>query len=435
MSYLLFIIIVNLFHNLIIKTQNTLNCLSKYNDCFNCSVCGDEQSCYCNWDQNTKTCNTGQEKILSLDFYNYFTTCKDDNSNSIISKYCGNSVLEVDDNDEIKLNIPKNDGFFGTQNLYCEYIYTAFDKKEIYYRLKYGITSNENIEKIYLYIKITYNDETSSAGYLSKKEFDRNFDSIKQIKIAIYFTKGLKDIPFSLAIERIGDKVRAALYITIAFIILACLLCALVIYCLSKKISENARLRQRTLFELAMARQRGEYNNNDDVASETDIEEENRKKIKILLKTTLAAKKFIKKYGIKDGNTCTICIEEFKENRSKVSITPCNHVFHYKCLTNWLVKNVKNPKCPNCNHNLVSDIDIKNGGIQTIEVARNPIPNLETQYNNNVNNNNLSTNENRLITRNVTRSRSRVNNQNSQNTYQNGVENGGNINEVEIQNI
>ena len=71
-----------------------------------------------------------------------------------------------------------------------------------YCLLKYGITSNENIEKIYLYIKITYNDETSSAGYLSKNEFDRNFDSIKQIKIAIYFTKGLKDIPFSLAIER-----------------------------------------------------------------------------------------------------------------------------------------------------------------------------------------------------------------------------------------
>ena len=152
-----------------------------------------------------------------------------------------------------------------------------------------------------------------------------------------------------------------------------------------------------------------------------------------MLNTTLAAKKFIKKYGIKDGNTWTICIEDFKENKSKVSITPCKHVFHYKCLTNWLVKNVKNPKCPNCNYNLVSDIDNKNGGTQTINVARNHIHNLETQ--NNGNNNNLDTNENRLITRNVNRSRSRFNNQNNQNTNQNGVENGTNINEVEIQNI
>ena len=433
MSSLLFIIIINLFHNLIIKTQSTLNCESKYNDCFNCSVCGVEETCNCNWDKNTKTCSTGLDKILSLDFYNYFTTCSDDNSKVIIEKYCGNTILEVDDNDEIKFKMPENSGIIGTQNLYCEYIYTAFDKKEIYYTLKYEpFPSNENIKKIYFYLKITYNDETSAAGYLTTKEIKRNFDNVKQIKIAIYFTKGITDFPFSLTIERIGDKARIALYITIAFIILACLLCALVIYCLSKKISENARLRQRTLFELAMARQRGEYNN-EEVASETDIEEENRKKIKILLKTALAAKKFLKKYGLKDGNTCTICIEEFKENKSRVSITPCNHVFHYKCLTNWLVKNVKNPKCPNCNFNLVSDVDNKNGGIQTIEVARNQIPYLETQDNNN--NNNLDTNENRFITRNVNRNRSRINNQNGQNANQNGIENGGNINEVEIQNI
>ena len=95
---LLFIIIINLFHNLIIKNQNTLNCESKYNECFNCSVCGVEETCNCNWDKNTKTCKTGLDKILSLDFYNSFTTCSDDNSKTIIEKYCGNTILEVDDN-------------------------------------------------------------------------------------------------------------------------------------------------------------------------------------------------------------------------------------------------------------------------------------------------------------------------------------------------
>ena len=108
------------------------------------------------------------------------------------------------------------------------------------------------MNKINLFLRIIYNDETSSAGFLTTKIFDKNLDSIKQIIILIYFYEGLKDIPFSFTIERIGDKERIALYITIAFIILACLLCALSIYCLSKKISENARLRQRTLFELAM---------------------------------------------------------------------------------------------------------------------------------------------------------------------------------------
>ena len=99
----------------------------------------------------------------------------------------------------------------------------------------------------------------------------------------------------------------------------------------------------------------------------------------------------MKKYGTKDGNTCTICIEDFQEKISKVSITPCKHVFHYQCLSNWLVKNIMNPKCPNCNYNLIQNIkdsDIKNKVIpETIHVNKAKINDTNNVQNTNNNNN------------------------------------------------
>ena len=443
MSFFLFFLI-NIFY-IINITKESINCNADYNECFNCSVCGDETNgCNCQWDKNAKICRSGSLKSLSSYFYEYFSSCTDDDSNRITTKYCGQTNLELDSNDETKIYIPFNNGYYGTRNLYCEYIYTALDKNDIYYTIHYETYPTNNINKIIFYLIISYNDDTSTSGYLSVKEIEKEFDNIKEIKIFLYFKEGLNSLPFSFTIKKSGDKSKIALYVTIGTIILACLLCALIIYCLSKKISQNARLRQRTLLELAMARQRGEYQQEEVASSgsEVNVEEENRKKIENLLKTELAPKKFIKKYGIKDGNTCTICIEDFKEKISKVSITPCQHVFHYKCLRNWLIKNVLNPKCPNCNYNLIKDVENKKiEEIQSIEVARRTDNvNIETQ-DANVNNQefNLNTNENRLISRNTNRVRRGTNNMNRESTNQNIIENGATntneIQEVVIENI
>ena len=190
------------------------------------------------------------------------------------------------------------------------------------------------------------------------------------------------------------------------------------IYCLSKKISENARLRQRALFEIAMAHQNGEENDDDEEEEQKRIETENQLKIKFALKHSLKPKKFMKKYGVKDGNTCTICIEDFKENKSRVSITPCKHVFHYQCLSNWMVKNVMNPKCPNCNFNLIQDVkdsDIKDMVVnpERINVTNVKVNNMVNEENNNNNNAHIQNVnvQNDEVTRNVN-----VNNNTESNT-------------------
>ena len=440
MASLFYIIIVNIFHKLLIKSDD--NCNVAYTDCFNCSVCGDETSaCNCNWDKSNKICNDGTFTSQRINLEDYFSSCTDGNSNAITQQYCGEKELQLDDNKEIKINLPKNDGLYATTNLYCEYIFTTNDKRDITYSIDYKVASTD-INSIYFNLIITYNDNIAISGYLSSKDVKKEFENIKEIKFHIYFSKGLTSLPFSFTVKREGNKNKVLLFITIGLIITSCLLCALIIYCLSKKISENARLRQRTLLEIAMRRQRGQFNGDEQASSgenEEQNEEENKKKIQILLKTILAPKIFSKKYGTKDGNTCTICIEDFKENKSKVSVTPCQHVFHYKCLSSWLIQNVFNPKCPNCNHNFLIDVeDKKSENIESIQVQRNTnyIHNIQTE--DNYNNNNLDTNENRLITRNNARNRTRLNNNIGQSTNPNSIENGGNNNEIQevvIENI
>ena len=171
----------------------------------------------------------------------------------------------------------------------------------------------------------------------------------------------------------------------------------------------------------------------------------------------MAKKIFTKNLGLKDGNTCTICIEEFKDKQSRVSITPCLHIFHYKCLSNWLINNSINPKCPNCNYNLLKDFNKQvNKEILNIN-ANNNIDVISTQGQNlrqptsiNENNNNLNSEENMNDTR-ILRGRqpNRTNNNNhnntinrnrvSRNTNTNGNQNRGDnnngIQEIEIYNV
>ena len=74
------IIIINLFQ--LIKNQSTC----QYNDCFNCSMCGSEQLCDCEWNPNKKECKNDILKS-SFDYnYEYFLTCYDEESLAILWK-------------------------------------------------------------------------------------------------------------------------------------------------------------------------------------------------------------------------------------------------------------------------------------------------------------------------------------------------------------
>ena len=94
--------------------------------------------------------------------------------------------------------------------------------------------------------------------------------------------------------------------------------------------------------------------NNNEISKENseNIEETNKEKLDKLFSKTMSEHLYKNEYN-QYGGGCSICLENFKK-KSIVSITPCNHVFHFKCIKNWLYKNIKNTKCPNCNKDVLT---------------------------------------------------------------------------------
>lgn len=118
---------------------------------------------------------------------------------------------------------------------------------------------------------------------------------------------------------------------------------------------------------------------------------ENKKKIEMLFNTKLYPLKYTKKMLEFKNTSCSICLENFIEEKSIISLTPCEHIFHYHCLKKWAEENNEQFKCPNCNHDFMKD----NEPI-TIKIAKKDVKNnnLHSNHNNlinRINNNNIDT--------------------------------------------
>lgn len=361
------IIIINLFEFKIAQS------LCQYDDCFNCTICNFEQICKCKWNPLSKNCINDLTKSAFNFNFDYFFFCYDDDSLTIQKYYCGNYYIKLDEQNTANINLIDVNGKYGAVNLFCEYIYDQIsitsDSTDIYINVIMTI-SPSIMDYIKVKIIITYNNNDIDNKSIDQQKYEDSYKNAKKIKFQIYFKKQLSLNPFSIKITKKELKKNYKIYIALGIVLLACIACGIIIYFISKKASENARRRQQIYLQLARASQRRrmeeEYNrippsSSRDPSSSSDSEisssyEINMKKIEELLKTILSPIKYYKYLGTKDGNpctVCTICLEDFIIEKSNVSITPCQHIFHFKCLSDWLLKNILNPKCPNCNYNLL----------------------------------------------------------------------------------
>ena len=126
---------------------------------------------------------------------------------------------------------------------------------------------------------------------------------------------------------------------------------------------------------------------------------ENKKKLMILFKTILGAQEYTKFHNKIDCPKCTICYDDFELYNSVVSITPCQHIFHYRCLHNWLNKNIMNtPKCPNCNFDFMTvDINKLRPKSQNITIQREGTVTENLLNSNNSKNSSSNNNTNNII--------------------------------------
>ena len=84
-------------------------------------------------------------------------------------------------------------------------------------------------------------------------------------------------------------------------------------------------------------------------------DKENKKKIDLLFQTKLFPIKYSKEFSDKGNINCSICLDNFVENESMISLTPCSHIFHFDCLKKWSENIEESFKCPNCNFDFLSD--------------------------------------------------------------------------------
>ena len=375
------------------------NCDS-FKNCFNCILCGDNTliPCHCLWLIN---------KCLSFDnddsnrWYNKILICSQPNSTSnidsnITNNYCPSSSskkTEKDlDDDSITFALkPDSNGFYGQNNILCDFEYEQSSAKDIIINVEFSNSIN-----IYPYV---YIENTNHKSLVSRMYVESNrkieFSKSKKVNIKVLIKTKYTTSPITiiLSLKYKRSSIIISIIVTLSFIGIVSIF---IVYCCYKrrKINEERRLLRIRLYNQArqnMARIEQE-NNNDLQINNANIEQINKEILDKLFKGQMAQHLYKKEYN-EYGGGCSICLEEFNKN-SKVSITSCKHVFHYDCIYDWLHKIIKNPKCPNCNHEILNDVDENNTNYSNKENDTNIIKVKKKTGLNDIKSNNFNLNSN-----------------------------------------
>ena len=94
---------------------------------------------------------------------------------------------------------------------------------------------------------------------------------------------------------------------------------------------------------------------NDEGNNNNNLSDFDKKKHDLFLEMDEYQYKHIERYGESRKETeCAICLENFKGIDIIKSFYKCGHIFHKKCLENWLKRS---NCCPLCKHDLTEDIN------------------------------------------------------------------------------
>ena len=356
---ILYIIIFYIYNKLYINCEPVC---SDFTDCFNCTMCGDENSKYCNcvWEPDIDgeyICQTDEFRYLS-EWYKELKQCK----NNLLQKlYCsgGDTIYTRDDLDsEYSLTFQiSNDNYnnYGKNMMFCYYNYIDETSSDYILDIQFS-NSLANKPKVVYGCSFTEDDQSKIQLIEENKEISctGGYNIFFMVLLKDEYSSSPIFITIKLNNVTINKYVTGFSIVIIILIIITCIIC-----CITRFYNNKARrqlrllMNQRARENMLRIQQENDNMNNYNENSE-NIEEINKEKLDILFSKKMAEHYYKSEYN-QYGGGCSICLENFKK-KSKVSMTPCNHVFHYKCIKDWLYKNVKNPKCPNCNKEVIVDV-------------------------------------------------------------------------------
>ena len=398
MNKIKYFIIISLLFISYIYSQNTESDTNNletkaicniFENCDKCIFCGNLTKDYINCNYGNIFCHHVQN-----DNYEYNTPLKDNYSrffrqNTMLDSFCGNKKIELNSmKDSFQILESKINLNQALNSIHCDYYITN----------KYYYDHLDDSAKIHLEIKNQNSDKNkkikfdlfmiykmgSSLRFANLTDDDiryiglnRSLSQIAEMEILIDFKNDFNNgisIEEFLIINILTDNPSKKTRLIYIIVIIICaflfllIIILIILYIFLKRKMEN------------------EYRQNIDnerIEKEKKIEN-NKKIIDKLLENELKEKIYNKDLIINDCETCSICLENFECEKSQISITPCKHIFHFNCIKKWILDNVLNPKCPNCNFNLLEN--------QTEVLNINKKENNEN--NNNGNNNNENNNNN-----------------------------------------
>ena len=310
--------------------NSIINCSSIDTE-FNCEFCNEKDTyCHCIW--KNKKCEIDEiklnEKKWILDFNNKY---KEQNKTEM-KKYCGELPKIIKENTILIPNLINEKYGKLNETIYCKYK-TKVDIKISYFRITKIVFIEYPIKDYQPEIFLKVNTKEIPIRILNFTNFKYygGFYNNTYYEFYIKLDNQFENIPYKINLNFYSyEQIRffiSILTFVITFIVIFFIIC-LVNYC--------ERIKRKKILNLLNNKQI--YNSN------------------------------FEKYG----NHCSICLGIINNN-TEISLTPCNHIFHYLCFYSWINNklNNRNTKCPLCNNSLLKKSKLNNNLILNENTTEN----------------------------------------------------------------
>ena len=341
----------------------TMNAQEVYCDseqyCSNCTYCGfnDDNYCSCNFYNNYCLEDDSTKKYFS-EFIKKYDGCISSNGDK--EYICGSSSIILGSGESKTINFQSTN----SSNFLCYYNVQKSENNDN--RMGYSVSINGNsYPEFKLFLILYYSNKPTKTVYLTESTVSKSTVDIEEIgcqKISIYLDvedpKYLNEL--SIIVTNKGDSSssttpgtststskksssgsKVGLIVGIIVGALALIIGIVMAVILTKKCKTKENNSTNNSTNNVISNNNKQYIN---------IVNSNKAKMDNLFKTELLPYVYRKNNVVNDNYNCTICMEDFIDNSSKVITTKCRHTFHEQCFKKLINKNIVCPKCPNCNY-------------------------------------------------------------------------------------
>lgn len=344
-------------------------------DCNDCDFCGEETEDYSTCNYDNIFCKGDNQHFysprLKSEYDSFFR------KDSEVSEFCGKGEIEFDLQKEPVLIFDVNKNNFPKRKLvHCSYSLNRIDNYKKYepsLLIKFNPDQNNIDLKFKIIIELTSADEVKTQKLITNDDlannniFEETLKDSEELLIFIDFLNNEYNSNEVLEMKyKINKKILLDLYslilygiLGLAFIIILIII-IIKVCCPHVKCKKAKQEHQRIPLASRQVTSNRNRNIENVVISHREVKREVKKKINHdslkLLKNSIFQEDFIQKYD----NNCTICFEPFIVGKSKISITPCEHIFHMECIKKWIESNGISPYCPNCKYCFIKNKDENN---------------------------------------------------------------------------